>query len=199
MEGQDEDGMEAAYTSTTKLTYADLCQMPEDGLRHELIDGVHSVSPSASARHQQVVVETLFRIRDYLETHPVGHVYVAPLDVVLSEHNVVEPDVFFLTTEQAASQTGIHVHGAPALAIEVLSPGSRKMDRDEKRRVYDRFGVQEYWIVDPDREAIHVHRRDADEALRHVADLTRAAADTLTTPLLPGFACSLEVLFRQAS
>jgi len=196
MEGQDEDGMEAGYTSATKLTYADLCQMPDDGLRHELIDGVHYVSPSASARHQRVVVEALFRIRAYLETHPVGDVYVAPLDVVLSDHNVVEPDVLFLTTEQAAAQTGIHVHGAPALAIEVLSPSSRKMDRDLKRRVYDRFGVQEYWIVDPDRESVHVHRRDAGEALRHVADLTRGAADTLTTPLLPGFACALDVLFR---
>jgi Uma2 family endonuclease len=196
MEGQDEDAMEAAYTTTAKLTYADLCQMPDDGLRHELIDGVHYVSPSPSARHQRVVVEALFRIRDYLETHPVGEVLVAPLDVVLSEHDVLEPDVLFLTTEQAAAQTRMHVHGAPALAIEVLSPGSRKMDLELKRRVYDRFGVQEYWIVDPDREAVMVHRRDAGEGLRHVADLTRAAADTLTTPLLPGFACALDVLFR---
>jgi Uma2 family endonuclease len=196
MEGPDEDGMEAAYTSATKLTYADLCQMPDDGLRHELVDGVHYVSPSATMRHQRVVVEVLFRIRAYLDTHRVGDVYVAPLDVVLSDHNVLEPDVLFLTTEQVAAQTRIHVHGAPALAIEVLSPGSRKMDLELKRRVYDRFGVQEYWIVDPDREAIHVHRRDAGVALRHVADLTRGAADTLTTPLLPGFACALDALFR---
>jgi Uma2 family endonuclease len=188
--------MEAAYTSATKLTYADLCQMPDDGLRHELIDGVHYVSPSPSARHQRVVVEALFRIRDYLETHPVGEVLVAPLDVVLSDYDVLEPDVLFLTTEQVAAQTRIHVHGAPALAIEVLSPSSRKMDRDLKRRVYDRFGVQEYWIVDPDRQAIHVYRRDAGEALRHAADLARDAGDTLTTPLLPGFACSLDALFR---
>jgi len=188
--------MEAAYTSTTKLTYADLCQMPEDGLRHELIDGVHYVSPSATMRHQRIVGELFFGIRQYLEATPVGEVFISPLDVVLSDYDVLEPDVLFLTTEQVAAQTRIHVHGAPALAIEVLSPSSRKMDRDLKRRVYDRFGVQEYWIVDPDREAIHVHRRDAGGALRHVADLTRGAADTLTTPLLPGFACALHSLFR---
>jgi Uma2 family endonuclease len=196
MQAQDEDGMEAAYTSATKLTYADLCQMPDDGLRHELIDGVHYVSPSPSAKHQRIVVETLFRIRAYLEIHPVGEVYVAPLDVVLSEHNVLEPDVFFLTSEQLAAQIRIHVHGAPVLAVEVLSPGSRKMDFELKRRVYDRFGVQEYWVVDADLEVVHVHRRDAGEALRHAADLSRGAGDTLSTPLLPGFACTLDSLFR---
>jgi Uma2 family endonuclease len=196
MQGQNEDGMDAAYTSAMKLTYADLCQMPDDGLRHELIDGVHYVSPSASLRHQRIVGELFFGIRQYLGATPVGEVFISPLDVVLSDYDVLEPDVLFLTTEQVAAQTGIHIHGAPALAIEVLSPSSRKMDRDLKRGVYDRCGVQEYWIVDPDREAIHVHRRDAGEALRHVADFTRAAADTLTTPLLPGFACALDALFR---
>jgi Uma2 family endonuclease len=126
----------------------------------------------------------------------VGEAFISPLDVVFSDYDVLEPDVLFLTTEQVAAQTGIHIHGAPALAIEVLSPGSRKMDRELKRRVYDRFGVQEYWIVDPDRQAIHVDRREAGEALRHAADLARDAGDTLTTPLLPGFACSLDALFR---
>jgi len=188
--------MEAAYTSATKLTYADLCQMPEDGLRHELIDGVHYVSPSATMTHQRIVGRMFVALTEYLRSQRVGEAFVSPLDVVLSDYDVLEPDVLFLTTEQVAAQTRIHVHGAPALAIEVLSPGSRKMDLELKRRVYDRFGVQEYWIVDPDREAIHVHRRDAGGALRHVADLARGAADTLTTPLLPGFACALHSLFR---
>jgi Uma2 family endonuclease len=196
MEGQDEDGMEAAYTSATKLTYADLCQMPDDGLRHELIDGVHYVSPSAAVRHQRIVGRIFVALTEYLRSQRVGEAFISPLDVVLSDHNVVEPDVLFLTTEQVVAQAGIHLHGAPALAIEVVSPGSRRMDHELKRGVYDRFGVQEYWIVDPDREMVHVHRRDAGEELRHATDLTREAADTLTTPLLPDFACSLHSLFR---
>jgi len=108
---------------------------------------------------------------------------------------VVEPDVLYLTNAQAAAQTRIHLHGAPALAVEVLSPSSRNMDLDLKRRVYDRFGVQEYWIVDPTRDAITVHRRSAGGPLAVAAELTRTAGDSLSTPLLPGFSCSLAVMF----
>jgi Uma2 family endonuclease len=153
------------------------------------------VSPSASERHQRIVGEIFFEIRSYLKATPVGQVYVSPLDVVLSDHNVVEPDVLYLTKAQVATQTRIHLHGAPALAVEVLSPGSRKMDLDLKRRVYDRFGVDEYWIVNPERDAITVHRRSAGGPLAVAAELTRAAGDSLTTPLLPGFACLLAVIF----
>lgn len=187
--------MESAHIQVAKLTYADLCAMPEDRLRHELIDGVHYVSPSASERHQRIVVEILAALHRYLSEHPSGRVYVSPLDVVLSDHDVVEPDVLYLTKAQAATQTGIHLHGAPALAVEVLSPGSRTMDLDLKRRVYDRFGVQEYWIVDPTRDAITVHRRSAGGPLTVAAELTRAAGDSLSTPLLPGFSCPLAVVF----
>ena len=187
--------MEAAHIQVAKLTYADLCAMPDDRLRHELIDGVHYVSPSASERHQRIVGEIFAALHHHLKERPTGRVYISPLDVVLSDYDVVEPDVLYLTKAQAATQTRIHLHGAPALAVEVLSPRSRKMDLDLKRRVYDHFGVDEYWIVNPKRDAITVHRRSAGGPLAVAAELTREAGDSLTTPLLPGFACPLAVIF----
>ena len=187
--------MEAAHTLSRKLTYADLCAMPEDNLRHELIDGVHYVSPSATIGHQRIVGEIFYCLRCHLAEAGTGEVFISPLDVVLSEYDVLEPDVIYLTAEQVSAQTQKHLHGAPALAIEVLSPSSRRMDRERKRRVYERFGVLEYWVVDPDAASVHVYRRGEHDPFPSATELTRQRSDVLTTTLLPGFALDLAALF----
>jgi Uma2 family endonuclease len=196
MHGRSEDDMEAAGALSRKLTYADLCQMQDDGLRHELIDGVHYVSPSASVKHQRFVVRLVARIHRYLDAHPLGEVFVSPLDVVLSDYDVLEPDVLYLTAEQVATYVRRHVHGAPALAVEVISPSSRKMDLDIKRRVYEAFGVEEYWVVDPEAERVAVYRRGEHGSFLAPAAVTRHQGDALTTPLLPELTLSLDELFR---
>ena len=187
--------MQPARHPSTKLTYDDYVNFPQDGRRHELIDGEHFVTPSPVRRHQQLSLRLVLAIGTYLREHPVGELYDAPLDVILSDVDVVEPDVLFVSKERAAILQD-WVRGAPDLVVEILSPGTRKVDEFTKRRLYDRVGVREYWIVDPELELVKIHRRAEDGSFPRVAELTREAHEGLSTPLLPGFSLDLDELFR---
>src|SRR6266850_480496 len=113
------DPMKAAGRGV-KLTYDDFVLFPDDGQRHELIDGAHYVTPSPATRHQRIVGNLYWLIRSFLEEHPTGEVFLAPLDVVLSLFDVVVPDLLYMSTERASSVlTHAHVRGAPELVIEV--------------------------------------------------------------------------------
>ena len=178
-----------------KLTYDDLLLFPDDGHRHEIIDGEHYVSPCPSVRHQELVGRLYFEIELWLRQHPgSGRAFVAPLDVVLTMWDVVEPDVLFVAGDQEIL-TERNVRGAPALVIEVLSAGTRRTDEQIKRRLFAREGVVEYWLVDPKRHAVTLYRRQVDGTFPRQARLTSDAGDRLTTPLLPGLTLALRQLF----
>lgn len=182
----------------TRLTYDDFLLFPDDGNRHELIDGVHYVTPSPDVRHQAIVVRLVLAIGNHLQSHPhLGRVFVAPLDVVLSNHDIVEPDVLFVATEQAAILTEKNVQGPPALVIEVLSPSTRKRDAQAKRRLFERSGVREYWLVDPELDTVQVLRMTPDGKLLRVVELSMENDETLTTPLLPDWALALRDIFGE--
>ncbi len=121
--------------------------------------------------------------------------FVSRLDVVLSEYDVVEPDLLFVAGDQQQILTEKNVQGAPALAIEILSPSTRQRDEGIKRQLFDEKGVREYWIVDPKKAAVTIFRRTSDGTFPRVAELEAASGATLTTPLLPGFTLSIEQLF----
>lgn len=179
-----------------KLTYDDFVHFPDDGKRHELIDGEHYVTASPNIRHQQISMELTFLIRTWLEDHPVGRLFAAPLDIVLSEFDVVEPDLLYLSHERAAAVlTTQHLRGAPELVVEIGSRGTRKRDETIKRRLYERKGVGEYWFVDPELDVVRVYRRDGDRFARPI-ELSREAGDMLTTPLLEGLVLTLDRIFR---
>ena len=178
-----------------KLTYDDFVLFPDDGKRHELIDGEHYVTAAPNIRHQQILLELAFLIRRWLEDHRVGRVFMAPLDIVLSTFDVVEPDLLYVSNARADALAGIHVRGAPDLVIEVASKGTRKRDETIKRRLYERAGVTEYWIVDPEIDAVRVYRREGERFGRAI-ELLRESQDTLETPLLPGLAMPLSRIFR---
>jgi Uma2 family endonuclease len=179
-----------------KLTYDDFVLLPDDGLRHEIIDGRHYVTPSPSVRHQELVGRLYFEIEHYLRQHPgTGRVFMAPLDVVFTYWDVVEPDLLFVAADQGAILSETNVQGAPALVIEVLSPGTRKTDEHAKRRLFDRGGVREYWLVDPDVRASTIVRRAADGSFPVACRLSAHTGDTISTPLLPGFSLRLVDLF----
>ena len=190
--------MADAVRSTVRLTYADLVAMfpDEDGVRRELIDGELFVTPSPFIQHQRLVIRLTTALANHLAAHPgQGEVFAAPLDVVMTPHDVVEPDVLVVLGDQLDVLTDKHIHGAPGIVVEVLSQGTRKRDLTIKRQLFDREGVREYWIVDPERNTVAVYRRAADGSLPLTVTLDAKDAATLTTPLLPGWELSLLRLF----
>ncbi|MGH9255301.1 MAG: Uma2 family endonuclease [Vicinamibacterales bacterium] len=180
-----------------KLTYDDFVHFPDDGKRHELIDGEHYVTPSPSIRHQRISGNLFLLIANWLDSHPIGRVFYAPLDVVFSDVDVVEPDLLYLSNERAAQViTPLHVKGVPELVVEIASKGTRKRDETIKRRLYERTGVSEYWVIDPDIDVIRVYRREGDRLGRPL-ELSREASDVLTSALLPGLELPLARIFRE--
>jgi len=190
-------GDPSPHASRVKLTYDDFVLFPDDGKRHELIDGEHYVTPSPNTRHQTIVGNVFGLLWSYLQAHPMGRVFSAPFDVVFSEFDVVAPDVLYMSHERAASVlTPKHTRGAPELVVEVASTGTRKRDETIKRRLYERSGVAEYWVVDPERDAIQVYR-NVEGAFQRAAEYSRERGDVLTTSLLPGVELPLARVFQQ--
>jgi Uma2 family endonuclease len=123
-------------------------------------------------------------------------VYTAPFDVILSKHDVVEPDLLFISRERSQEiETSPWVKGAPNLVVEIGSPSTRRRDETIKRRLYERFGVQEYWIIDPEIDAIKVFCF-VNKRYQRVAELLLENDDVLTTPLLPELEMKLAKIFE---
>ena len=178
-----------------RLTYDDFLLFPEDdGLRHEIIDGVHYVTPSPLLRNQRVVQRISYAIQNYLELNPdAGEVFGVAVDTVFTLWDVVVPDVVFVAHDQRSIMTEPNIQGAPALVVEVLSPGTKKRDLGVKKDLFDRGGVREYWVVDPKGDVVTIYRRNK-KGLSRVQSLPNDA-NAITTPLLPGFSLSLKKLF----
>ncbi len=185
-----------AATPGVKLTYEDFVRFPDDGLRHELIDGVHYMTPSPNMRHQEILGALHLLIGNWLEAHPVGRVFFAPFDVVFTNVDIVEPDLLYLSNARAENAlTPKHVRGVPELVVEIASPGTSKRDATIKRGLYERMGVTEYWIIDPAREVVRVHRHSG-ERFGAASEVSRETDASLTTPLLTGLEIPLARLFR---
>jgi Uma2 family endonuclease len=179
---------------SVKFTYEDFLNFPNDGKRHEIIDGEHYVTPAPITKHQRVSRKLTVALGTYLDQHPAGEVFAAPLDVVFSDLDIVEPDLLYISPERREILSETHVRGAPDLVVEILSPGTRKVDEITKRKLYERFGVREYWVVDPELDAIKVYRRVNDAFVR-VAELNVEHDNVVTTPLLPEFSVALAEIF----
>jgi Uma2 family endonuclease len=176
----------------TKLTYDDFVRFPDDGLRHEIIDGEHYVTPSPATRHQRISRNLLYLLQSYLDAHPIGEIFCAPYDVLLSRFDIVEPDLVYISDARKAFITSKNLQGPPDLVIEILSPGTRKRDERVKRDLYERAGVEEYWMVDPDRDTVEAHRRDG-EVFQSSRVYRRS--ESLTSPLFPRLELPLERVF----
>ncbi len=186
-----------ANPARVKLTYDDFLLFPDDGKRHELIDGEHYVTPSPNIRHQSILGNLYFLIRTWLEQHPVGRAFMAPLDVVFTQFDVVEPDLLFVSRNRAADiLKARHVTGAPDIVVEIGSPSTRKRDETIKRRLYERSGVSEYWVVDPDLDVVRVYRSREGRFDRPV-ELRADAGDVLTSPHLAGLEIPLGRVFAE--
>jgi Uma2 family endonuclease len=179
---------------TVVWTYEDYLLFPSDGQRYEIVDGERYVTPAPARKHQHVSMNLGWLLRTYLEEHPTGVLYAAPFDLVLSDRDVVQPDLVYVSTERADVLDERGAHGAPDLVIEILSASTRRIDEIVKRKLYEEYGVAEYWIVDPELETIKAYRLAAGrfEPPREVA-LERG--ETLATPLLPALELALLKVF----
>lgn len=178
------------------LTYEDYCLIPEDGKRHEIIDGEEYVSPAPTTPHQRIVQRLHLSLAPHVNKQSAGEIFIAPCDVLLSETDIVQPDVLFVSAEQDDIVKERGIEGTPALIAEVVSEGHRRHDEVRKRRLYARHGVPEYWVVDPALETVKVYR-EGEGGYDRVAELTTEEDDTLTTPLLSDWGLALADLFRR--
>ena len=179
--------------ATIKFTYEDYKNLPEsETKRYELIEGELLMVPSPTFEHQDISANLVFALAKFVREHKLGKVLHAPLDVVLDDENVVQPDIIFIS--KARSQI-IHkeaIKGAPDLVIEILSPSTRERDRTVKKKLYARAGVAEYWLVDLESETIEVLKLEA-AGFERVALYTKD--ETLTSPVLPELLIPLREIF----
>lgn len=133
---------------TEPLTVADYERLPDDGRRYELIDGELIEMPAPSLFHQLVLAHYFAMMWAYVQEHKLGWVMFSPLDVELSEHNMLQPDLVFVSRGNQAMMAGQHVSGSPDIVVEATSPDSRLRDMVRKRDKYQFAGVQEYWLID---------------------------------------------------
>ena len=144
-----------------KLDYSFIAATPNDGKRYELIDGVLLVNPSPSPIHQRVLRRLSEQLTAYFHPRAIGEVFFAPLDVILTPHDVFEPDLIVVGDPSHISHRGIEA--PPLLAVEILSPSTRRVDLGVKFARYAKLGIQHYWIVDPDAERVGCFRLADDE------------------------------------
>lgn len=141
--------------STKLLTYEDYARFPDDGRRFELIEGEAFMVPSPEVDHQDLLQRLFLRIHHHLDAHGGGRVFVAPLDVRLSDINVVQPDVIFVAEERSHIIEVKNIRGVPTWLIEVVSDPVR--DQKVKRELYMNAGVGEYWAVVRRPPSIEIH------------------------------------------
>ncbi len=146
--------MSTVENSRTKLTYEDYVGFPDDLQRHEIIDGDHYVTPSPLSYHQLVSGDLFVGLYRQIYEAGLGRVISAPMDVLLSRVDIVQPDIVVILESNASIITEKNIQGAPDLVVEILSPSTSARDRTLKKALYERVGVREYWIVDLERKRI---------------------------------------------
>ena len=175
-----------------KYTYQDYVNAPED-TRYELIHGELIERASGESRaHQKAVGALGYRTNAFAEKYELGEVYLGPRDMVLSDTNVVQPEVIFISNERLSIDTAAEIWGAPDLVAEVLSPSTARRDLTVKRDLYERHGVGEYWLVDTEDMSITVlllGERGYETVAVYGYD------DTLQSPTLPGLGIALSEVF----
>lgn len=175
------------------ITRHDYEEMPAGPPYYQVIEGDLIMSPSPNIYHQAVVTRICALLSRFLEENPLGEVLVAPLDVFLSDINVYQPDVIFISNQRRSILSERGLEGAPDLVVEVLSPGTARFDKGSKRKIYARTGVKELWLVDPAAKLIHIYQL-AKDAETPAATYDETAV--FSSPLLPGLRLKAAAIFK---
>ncbi len=188
--------MSAVVNPHIRFTYEDYKSLPESmSKRYELLDGEILMVPAPTTTHQFVAANLEFILQMFVRTHHLGVVLDSPIDVVFGQgenREVVQPDILYVSHQRDGIITEEEIRGAPDLIVEVISPGTEKRDRGYKKHLYGRYGVQEYWIVDPVFRTVEVYRTKGN-AFDCIQRLT--GDQKLTSRLFPGLIMDLRDVF----
>lgn len=183
--------VEPAAIERRLWTYSELlATLPESNRPIELWDGEVIVTPAPTPQHQEISMRLERRLVDFVAAHHLGKVYHAPLDVILAEYRVVQPDILFIANDNL-SIIQDRVRGVPDLVVEIVSPGTWHLDRLDKRALYEQYGVREYWIVDPEAATVEVLAWEEGTFRLHGRF---APGDRASSALLPGFEIAVDEL-----
>lgn len=182
---------ETLKKANIRFTYRDYRLMPEDR-RYELIDGDFYMTPSPVTKHQLASIHLERLIEQYVRQNNLGTVLHAPMDVVLSDEDVVQPDILFISNERKGIIKPENIRGAPDLIVEILSPATAERDLTVKKGLYAKFAVREYWIVDPDQKTVAVMTWSEEGFRTHQV---YPADGTLRSPIFPGWSFPLKTVF----
>ena len=183
-------------TSVPLINRHDYQEMPQGPPYYQVVEGDLLMSPSPKIFHQHIA-GTIYRlIANFLEKNPVGEVLIAPVDVFLGDINVYQPDVLFVSDRRHSIITPDGIEGAPDLVVEILSPSTARLDKGSKRKIYARFGVKEFWLVDPQTRTIQVYLLSKDAETPIATHGEKAAFES---SLLPGLRFKTAAIFKTPS
>ncbi len=174
-------------------TIKDYKLLPE-GSPYQLIEGELIMTPAPSPLHQLISGNLYERIRSFTKEKGMGVVFYSPIDIYLDEENVYQPDIVFVSKEKNEMIKEDGVHGAPDLIIEILSPSTAYYDMRKKFRVYERSGVKEYWIVDPEMNSVEIYLNKNGHFLLHSRGEEKGEAES---SLIEGLKIMLDDIFSQ--
>jgi Uma2 family endonuclease len=175
-----------------KYTYEDYLKTPEDK-RYELIEGELIMTPSPVPYHQRIVMNIGFKLDEFIKKHGLGKLFLAPCDVYLDDENVLQPDILFVSKDREGIIGEKNIQGAPDLVIEILSENTAYNDMVKKKKLYARFGVKEYWIVDPSEKTVEVFG-NKDNVF--ILEKTYTQNDTLESTFIEGLKIKLSDAFE---
>ena len=179
--------------ANVRFTYDDYLLLPDDK-RYEIVEGELLVVPAPNMCHQDILRELATALTAYVRERDAGKIYFAPCDVVLSPETVVQPDLVFVCSDRLGILTSDNVQGPPDLAVEVLSESTRRRDTEIKRKLFAKYGVREYWIVDPEAQTVEV-------LIWSEAGYSPGAvygiAERLSSAVLPGLGLRLSEIFQR--
>jgi Uma2 family endonuclease len=173
-------------------TYEDYVHLPDDGKRYEILRGEKLVCPSPKSKHQVLLLRLAMLFSEFIEERHLGRCFIAPLDVVLAEDVVLQPDILFIAKDRLGIVQERCIAGAPDFVVEILSESTRTRDYLAKRQLYAEHGVREYWIVDPDLDRVEPFVLEGGD-LVHKGVIS--AGEVKSAAVLPGFAVKLADLF----
>ena len=173
-------------------TVADYMKLPDEGPRCELIEGELLMAPAPNRYHQTISFNLTLILGNHVRKKRTGKIYTAPFDVVFDEHNVLQPDLIFFSNARSSALTNAGASGAPDLAVEIVSAGAEKRDREQKRKIFARTGVEELWLILPDRRRLEIYRlqENPDRPARVIG-----AAERFESGLFPGLTIKSEEVF----